>query len=162
MRNLKRIVVSGVAALMVPLVPANAVDGPPPENLKCGAVFDRPHFSRGSLLNNGEWQIHGHAKNWCSATPNELALGGRIFRSSWRGWIEEPHIGKSKNPTVGTNKTNKKGANKFVIVAECEPETWYKWKARYGNSATVNGKPVVVLDPVYEVQTSDEIRCGAS
>lgn len=129
-----------------------------PTSIPCGGGAGSPHFSVGSYR-KGNWEIHAQASNWCNQQPNELALGGMMFRSSWRGWIEEPHIGESKNPEVRSNKSGS-SPNKFVLVVECEPNTWYRWRARFGNSATINGKPAGNANPIMLTETKEEIPCA--
>lgn len=134
----------------------------PSDAIPCGGNMGTPHFSVGTFTRESKWQIHAQARNWCSQTPNKLAIGGRMYRSSWRGWIEEPHVGKYSNPTIGSNKTSRRNANKFVLVANCEPETWYRWRARIGSTANINGKPAANLNPIMQMTTEKEIRCGVS
>lgn len=154
-----------VCLLMTFLIPISGLTtspalatAPSPTVIPCGGSAGTPHFSEGGHR-KGNWEIHAQAHNWCNSLPNELALGGIMFRSSWRGWIEEPHVGKSKNPSVVRNKT-KSSPHKFVLVVACEPHTWYRWMVRFGNSASVNGKPMGNANPIMVRETTDEIVCA--
>lgn len=158
-------VIALATLLSVSAAPVSAqvpATGAPSDAFPCAGNMGTPHFSVGTLRDKSQWQIHAQARNWCSTTPNELAIGGRMFRSSWRGWIEEPHVGNYANPTIGSDKTSRRIANKFVLVADCEPETWYRWRARIGSSANINGKPAANLNPIMQMETEDEIRCGSN
>lgn len=139
---------------------AAAKDQPPPEGkIPCGGKIGAPHFSENTFKKEGKWHMHAQASNWCSIQPNRLALGGRMFRSSWRGWIEQPHVGNYDNPTVRSNRTAS-SPNKFVLVSNCTPDTSYRWRARIGNSAEINGKPAANLNPVMTKTTEKAIPCA--
>lgn len=89
MRNLKRIVVSGVAALMVPLVPANAVDGLPPKTLNA-VPFLIGLTSLGvlySIMENGRYMVTQRTgaqqplMNWPLEEGSSVVLGEAGLRN---------------------------------------------------------------------------------
>lgn len=129
------------------------------ENIDCGGKIAMPHFSRGTFRRTGEYQIHARGTNWCNNVPNELTLATQMFRSSWRGWIPQQHIGNTRNPITRPNRV-KSSPNVLVSVAECSPGTRYRWRVHFENSAIIQGEPWASVHPVMFRETPEEITCG--
>lgn len=134
----------------------SAVD---PDKIVCGGLFGSPHQSY-DALKNGRHEIHSQGRNFCDPYPDSVVVlsGLMVKRKKWIGFDELPNIGKTPLPKQMVGATRKK-PNKAVLVSTCEPGEYADYRAYWGSSATINGKPVFILQPLV-VTGQNDVYCA--